>query len=369
MKKEADAKSEVDPQFLIDEFASKAELYQSYTHALEQLMRDLLASQNIAVLAIEARAKSKESFAEKVQREDKLGKYREVSDLTDLSGLRIIAYLQEDCDSISELIKDNFDVDWANSVDKASDIDDDRFGYLSDHYVVSINSLRLALPEFARFSNLKAEIQVRTVLQHAWAAIDWRFRYKSKSEAPKPVRRRLYRISALLEAADDEFSTVTSSLKSIESEYSLRIGRNDYDIPVNKSSLEEYVEKAPLPKKIAEIAIDSGLNYLPEQDYSASKLLSVCETLGIQTISDLDEILAAALPHSGAVFRAFRESRLKLSGHPGNNSKSALLRTILGAQEEDQSKFEDTLAVYNPTTSWPISARVARDAYQAAMKS
>ncbi|MDA4632523.1 RelA/SpoT domain-containing protein, partial [Escherichia coli] len=89
---------------------------------------------------------------------------------TDLSGIRIITYLPSEVDLLIRHLRESMDVDEANSRVVSDEMETDRFGYQSTHLVLSYSAERLALPDFARFADMKAEIQVRTVLQHAWAA-------------------------------------------------------------------------------------------------------------------------------------------------------------------------------------------------------
>ena len=161
-------------------FRNKRETYDAFTPSVESLLRNLISTLNVEPFAFEARTKTMSSFDEKIQREDKSGKYSSFDDVTDLSGVRIICYLQEDCDQICHLIEDEFDIDKENSSSKQDELDPDKFGYLSTHYVVSLNAKRIQLKEFKAFADLKAEIQVRTLLQHTWAAIDWKFSIKKR---------------------------------------------------------------------------------------------------------------------------------------------------------------------------------------------
>ena len=62
--------------------------------------------------------------------------------------------------------------------------------------------------EWKKFSGIKFEIQIRTVLQHAWSAISHKLEYKTVNDVPKKMRRQLFRISALLEIGDQEFSSL-----------------------------------------------------------------------------------------------------------------------------------------------------------------
>jgi putative GTP pyrophosphokinase len=57
-----------------------------------------------------------------------------------------------------------------------------------------------------QYADIRAEIQVRTALQHAWSAVHHKLEYKSSTEAPPELRRRLFRLSALFELADEQFS-------------------------------------------------------------------------------------------------------------------------------------------------------------------
>ena len=93
--------------------------------------------------------------------------------MTDITGVRVITYFADQVDEIAKVMEGEFNIDIKNSIDKRDILDPDRFGYLSLHYViVSLSSARCALAEYRSFSELKAEVQVRSILQHAWAEIE-----------------------------------------------------------------------------------------------------------------------------------------------------------------------------------------------------
>ena len=118
----------------------------------------------------------------------------------------------DDVDKIAKVIQDEFEVDEVNSVDKREILDPDRFGYLSLHYVIKLNDKRISLPEYKRFKDLKIEIQIRSILQHAWAEIEHDLGYKSKHSVPRKVRRNFSRLASLLELADEEFDKIREML-------------------------------------------------------------------------------------------------------------------------------------------------------------
>ena len=269
--------------------------YQKFTDKLQNLIRDLLQKHNIDA-QIESRTKSIESFVEKIQREGK-NYHSPLEEITDLVGIRIIAYYKEDVDKICEIIEKEFNVDWENSIDKAHTLDPDRFGYLSVHYVVSLSFPREGLTEWKAFANIKAEIQVRTALQHAWAAISHKLVYKRAKEVPKYLRRQLFRMSALLELADEEFSNLIKLVDEAKENYSWNLKHGELDIEINLLSLERYLffkryslEKEWLMKEIGFFPIP----YPVEINRGLVPLLDILELTGITTLEELDELVKNA---------------------------------------------------------------------------
>ena len=329
--------------------------YEGFTNSLSQLLTDLISSQGIETIPVEGRTKALNSLDHKIRREEKSGKYSQLDDITDLCGIRLIAYLKEDCRKISDIIESNFIIDESNSIVKGGEDDEDKFGYNSRHYVVSLNAARTNLPEFKRFRGLKAEIQIRTVLQHAWAAIDWRFRYKREKEAPKELRRRLYRISALLDAADDEFSYVSEKLNTIRESYAERMRRGDLNIPVNFESLSRYFETSTTIGKIVEEAEKAGINIAPETFEGFSRLQRVSEKDGLAQISDLDSKLRKLLPDANTISSSFVEivKEQPPVGSVPRQTKCAVARMLLTANRSKKQDIDELLDLYDTPSPWP----------------
>jgi putative GTP pyrophosphokinase len=152
------------------EYVEEKPRYEAYTKKIEELIKALLEESNTQVHSVTSRTKEIDRFTEKVKREGK--EYEEFSDVTDLSGVRIICYFADQVDIVAKLIEDNFWVHLESSIDKRKILDPDRFGYLSLHYVVELSKYRANLPEYERFKNLLCEVQMRSILQHAWAEIE-----------------------------------------------------------------------------------------------------------------------------------------------------------------------------------------------------
>jgi putative GTP pyrophosphokinase len=280
-----------------DHYRKRFALYSDATHRLKTLVQDLLVQAGISVVQIECRPKTVESFVEKVAR--KSAQYVEpLEEITDLAGIRVITYYLEDVTSVGNLIQAEFDVDRENSVDKTSALDPMEFGYTGVHYVVRLGAARRALPEWAGVTGLRAEVQIRTAAQHAWAAVDHKLNYKSNHEIPDGLRRRFYRLSALFELADDQFSVLRLEHERLERGYSEALRRGELDIALDSASLEPYLERNPRIQKLVAKAVDIGWEFgAPEEHPERAArdrrdLLTVLDVTKLVTIEQLDDVLA-----------------------------------------------------------------------------
>ena len=232
-------------------FETARPTFEAFTSNVEQLLKMLLKLDKIEYLGIETRTKSIESFRNKLQRPTKRGKYTQIHDVTDLAGLRIVAYYQKDVRAICRLIEENFTVDVENTSDKNDAIAPDRFGYLSVHYIISLNKDRESLSEYKAFKGLKAEIQIRTVLQHAWAVLDRKLRYNQEEDIPKEIRRKLFRVSALLEVADENFSEIDQLVTNLRSRYERGVRTGELDQDINLDSIEVFMRESDAVNALA----------------------------------------------------------------------------------------------------------------------
>jgi ppGpp synthetase/RelA/SpoT-type nucleotidyltranferase len=188
----------------ISDFDAMRPQYLDFSRRVKSLIETLIGDAGIRVDSIQERTKTVESLREKLSRKS----YAHFEDVPDLVGLRVIAYDREGADRVIELIRNGFDVDDDESGDAAETLAPTEFGYSSVHLVIRLSKERRQLPEWSQVKALHAEVQVRTVLQHAWASISHALQYKHEDEVPRALRRRLARLSALLELGDQEFAAL-----------------------------------------------------------------------------------------------------------------------------------------------------------------
>ncbi|MEV6240378.1 hypothetical protein [Lentzea sp. NPDC051838] len=257
-------------------------------------MIEILEHAGIDVFQVEGRVKTPDSFDEKIKR--KAGKYADpLSDMTDLVGLRIIAYYLEDVDRIVELLSDEFEVRKEHSMNKQDELAPDQFGYSSNHLVIRIGS-RSQRPEWAKYADISVELQVRTMSQHAWAAVHHKLSYKRVEEVPTSLQRRLFRLSALFEMADEQFSAIRRTASELSDEYSDNVKQGNLDIEIDADSIDAYIQNSAKVRGIVAIGNDEfNLSLIPPDGFrtetTRSRLLRIAAHLQVRTIEGLDRLL------------------------------------------------------------------------------
>jgi ppGpp synthetase/RelA/SpoT-type nucleotidyltranferase len=274
---------------ILEQYDHDYHLYVAFTKKVNDLIVEILRENNIHVHSVTSRVKDRNSLVKKISGPDT--HYSDLRDITDIAGIRITTYFEDDVDRVSQLIEEQFIVDNENSVDKRAILDPDRFGYLSLHHVVSLSAERCRLIEYRRFPDLKAEIQTRSILQHAWAEIEHDLGYKSKQEVPKTIRRRFSRLAGLLELADQEFLSIKIELNSYEREVPERIETSPQLVMVDKASLMAFLTNSELVKNLdAEIASFGGAIIQHDED-TPTRFIRFAQFFGIETIGELEEHL------------------------------------------------------------------------------
>lgn len=203
------AKKKKPKQLPIEQFEAEYRLLlpvaEQLRFELTKQFSKLLDNEEISLgFPLESRVKSWDSILNKLERLPI--DIAEMRELNDLVGLRLILVFRRDLESVCKLITDNFEV--IDQYDTQERLKEDQFGYASIHFVVVLPESWLAVPTLAKLGGLRAELQVRTVAQHIWAVASHELQYKKESSVPAPIRRAIYRVSALLETVDLEFETV-----------------------------------------------------------------------------------------------------------------------------------------------------------------
>jgi len=235
---------------VLHDFQAAAAALDAWRAHAEHALRARLRERGHDVQLIVSRTKSLESLRHKLLRPEKT--YAELWDITDLVGLRVVTSLEETVDAVAREVEALWPVDLAHSTDKRRVNDHERFGYRSLHYVCAVPE-DAGLPPSCRF-----EIQIRTVLQHAWAEVEHDLGYKATLAVPDVIRRRFARIASLLELADQEFSSIRAELHSYRARVRDGLREESGEVAVDVVSLAELVNTPAVRALDARLAFVLG---------------------------------------------------------------------------------------------------------------
>ncbi len=255
--------------------------------ALRDRLEDWLrATPGLKVHSVRMRVKEPPSLRTKLARPDKT--YRHLFDVTDLIGLRIIAFFDDEVDAIGRLVEERLPVDFEHSVDKRRLQVEGRFGYRSLHYVCRMPDVGALLgPDVPP---LRCEIQIRTMLEHAWAEIEHDLGYKARDTVPTAVRRRLQRVAGLLELADEEFVAIRQDLEDYAARLPARIAASER-VALDRLSLGRLLDLPECRSLDEAVAAHLGLP-LSTSAFFPEYVLRMLEAAGLETVADVLGVLA-----------------------------------------------------------------------------
>jgi putative GTP pyrophosphokinase len=294
----------------VDAYAKVRSLYEEFSRTIANILTEALARKGVKVHSIQGRAKELESFGQKVMRhsdsEPEVPKYRSpMKDITDLAAARVITFFPRTTDEVETCLRAEFVI--AEKVDHTAQLQqEERLGYQSVHYLVRLKEDRTRLPEYQRFSGLMGEVQVRTVLQHAWAEIEHDIQYKSPTSIPIAIRRRFMAVAGMLEIIDREFQAIQDADSELKERARRSVEHGDLDrVEITADALQAYLNKR--------LGADARV-----ADWSYNWMVRVLLRLG---------------------FRNFRQVYECISGY-GDDQIS---RAVHGARQGQITRFEDML--------------------------
>ena len=270
---------------ILEEYRSNKSLCQKTAAQIYDLLRKVFEEAGLIVASIEYRVKTESSLVGKL--ELKGHKYNSLADITDIVGLRVITFYSDDVDKVASAVDRLFKIDWDNSVDKRRAHEIDSFGYMSLHYICSMDGFPF------RF-----EIQMRTVLQHAWANLNHDTGYKSGVEVPRDYLRKINRLAGLLELADEQFSLIRNELADYRRRVQALVASGNLaDVQLDAETFRSYLNIRPFDRLNRRIA---SVNQAEIQEVNLMNYVSVFKSLDCHTLGDIDKLIKE---HSEAAYQ------------------------------------------------------------------
>lgn len=252
--------------------------------ATGRVIEQALKSRGIQVLSVQFRSKDPASFGRKASKPSETDplqpKYRNpLQEITDLSATRVITFFPKTIEEIDAVLQEEFEV--LERSDKAEDLlEEERFGYQSVHYLVRLSKARSRLAEYQRFAGAVTEVQVRTILQHAWAEIEHDIQYKSSAAIPRDIRRRFMALAGMLELADREFQAIQDQDAALNTAARASVEQGKYaEVEITPTSLKLYLDR--------QYGSDGRLS-----EFSYDWNVRLLKRLGFRTLAQVNDCVA-----------------------------------------------------------------------------
>lgn len=235
-------------------------------------IEDLLNDAGIIFDRVAARVKGWPSLKAKAKKRNSDGELMYPNpwdDIQDIVGVRVNVFHSTVIPEAITIFGDSFEV--IKSVDKAAETRvAGGFGYGSHHLVLRVTE---DMEDLADFVGMRFEVQIRTVLQHAWAEFEHDIRYKQGLGAPSPQVDRLFTLAAgLIELADNQFDEI-AALKD----------------PAHHADSDIEISAETLPGILA-VLLDGRFPRSRSEHYRW--LADLLETNGITTMNQLENLLS-----------------------------------------------------------------------------
>jgi len=268
----------------IEAYQKEQPKYEILANSIRKILAPALSLKNINIHKLESRSKEIESFAKKAAKpsEDnpEAPKYPDpLNEITDLAGVRIITFLPKDLTTIDTCIQEEFDV--KEKTDKSEQLEEQgKFGYKSIHYLIQLKQDRTKLTEYRELQGLTAEIQARTILQHAWAEMEHDIQYKSSTTIPSSIKRRFIALAGMLEIADREFQAIQDEDLETRKIADKNIQTGNFsDVEITPKALKSYLDKKFSPdQRMTEFSYEFLAKQLRKIGFENFKQIDDCIT-------------------------------------------------------------------------------------------
>ncbi len=125
--------------------------------------------------------------------------------ISDIVGMRIVVPFLEDLESVERLIKKNYKI--VETEYKSRELTIREFGYDSIH--IQIKLPEVIADKVKNSKDMKIEIQLRTILQDAWAEVEHELIYKTSiDKVEDTIRRKMIAVNATLSLGDTIFQEI-----------------------------------------------------------------------------------------------------------------------------------------------------------------
>lgn len=215
----------MDQQKIIEEYKHEQEIYIDFCRSIIFLLEKLLKNNSFQYQMVSSRVKDIESIKSKLTGNRKISNIESIRELDDFAGCRVIFYLDSELQRFISFIYQEFEV-IKNNLRYSND------DYNAHHLIIKFKEDRLKLTEYKQFDGMICELQLTTVLFHAWSEVSHNITYKTPAELREFDNDSVESLkNHLKEIMENLIKPANYRLQYIQKEYlKLQEGRRIFDI-------------------------------------------------------------------------------------------------------------------------------------------
>jgi putative GTP pyrophosphokinase len=313
--------------FLLAEYEKFSKGRFRIIHDLESRLEKSFSGLN-SNLTVKGRLKDFASYHKKYIRILKSASQSILPEITDLIGMRVVCPFLEDTVVVEKIIKELFEV--VETERKGAGYSFKEFGYESTHLLINIPPD--ILKKRGECGCKVAEIQIRTILQDAWAEVEHELVYKAEfTPFDEPMKRKLAALNASLSLADTVFQEIRSYQRQLNSEMGKR-----------RDSFFQKIEEST-----------DALLFNDPQSEEIPKTRGLSPGQGHSPASTVDDLLLNALyAHNKNLFDEAIEFYSRILEMKIDDTIRSLIHKHRGMAYFAQSKYQDAIDDFSNSLEW-----------------
>lgn len=157
---------------ILKNFTKQWPVYDEFTTLIKNTIKSLLKEHGFKPQKLTPRTKKTDSLKKNLNIK---GRYKSLSKIYDLSGCRVVFYLEKDIELFAPILQKNFTI-------VEQQLKYSKNNYNAKHIVIRLNKKTSSLKKYLKYKNFTCEVQLTTVLDHAWSELNHDIAYKISKE-------------------------------------------------------------------------------------------------------------------------------------------------------------------------------------------
>lgn len=332
-----------------DEYRRDGEqLYEDFAKLIREILAAAVAKDTRCprIQAYQSRSKGVSSLKRKLQDRRLLDAPDIESAIKDLAGARVILYTNLDVDAFLQrrIIPEIFKIHWDEVKAHHPTDENERRKYEAFHYLVSLPEELAARDEYVKFRGLRCEIQIQTLLNHAWGESSHDIIYKGAdmpgfgSKTVDALRARLNK------TMDDYLKPAGYELDKVQADYDRLMQGKDL---FNRGELEALTQCNDNNERMARLKAIAE-NLIPNFDDIGSVYSEILRTL-----------LSVAVAARTTETRPFVVDGMEFHGLSGKHVVEQVIDIIADLRYVDiEGTFQTLVELYRGETDRDVRKKI-----------